>query len=203
METIRAFIAVPASDEVRHLVRDVVSGLRWAGAEVKWVEPENVHFTVKFLGNIRQEDAQKLGRGLSDALRDTGGFDVMITKAGTFPGGRKAPRVVWLGLGEGFETLKDVALKVEDACAGLGFERETRPFKAHLTIGRVRRGSPKLAELAEAVAQVEFKPLKLEVDRVNLTRSRLSPRGPTYTVIESVALKDAKGGWVNGSEKQG
>jgi 2'-5' RNA ligase len=193
-EMVRAFIAVPASDEVRHLVKDVVGSLRWAGADVKWVEPENVHFTVKFLGNISQEDAQKLGRALSESLRDTGGFDVTIVKAGTFPGGTKAPRVVWLGLGEGFETLKDVALKVEDACAGLGFGRETRPFKAHLTIGRVRRGSSGLSELAGAVAQVEFKPLKLKVDRVNLTRSRLSPRGPTYTVIESIALRDAKGG---------
>ena len=203
MEGIRAFIAVPASDEVRRLVREAVGSLRWVGANVKWVEPENVHFTVKFLGNISQEDADKLGPALHEALRGAGGFDVTIEKAGTFPGGRKAPRVVWLGLGEGFEALKEVARKVEDACAGLGFEREPRPFKAHLTIGRVRRGSGKLPELAEAVAGVEFKPLKLAVDRVNLMRSRLSPQGPTYTVLESVALKDAKGGWVDGSEKQG
>lgn len=203
MESIRAFIAVPASDEVRRLVKDVVGNLRWVGADVKWVEPENVHITVKFLGNISQEDAAKLGPALSEALRGTGGFDIAVAEAGTFPRGRKAPRVVWLGLGEGFEALKSVALKVEDVCAGLGFEREARSFKAHLTIGRVRRGSAKLRELAEAVAGVEFKPLKLKVDRVNLIRSRLSPRGPTYTVLESIALKDAKGGWVNGSEKQG
>ncbi len=203
MEGIRAFIAVPASDEVRHLVKEVVGSLRWVGADVKWVRPENVHITVKFLGDISRVDADKLGPVLSEALRDTCGFDVTVGKAGTFPGGRKAPRVVWLGLGEGFEALKEVARKVEDACAGLGFEREARPFKAHLTIGRVRRGSGKLGELAEAVNGIEFKPLKLGADRVNLTRSRLSPQGPTYTVLESIALKDAKGGWVNGSEKQG
>jgi len=194
LESIRAFIAVPASDEVRSLVKEVVGGLRWTGANVKWVEPENVHFTVKFLGNISKEDAAKLGVALSEALRDDVRFDVTITKAGTFPGGTRAPRVVWLGLEEGFEDLKHIAGKVEEACAGLGFEREKRSFKAHLTIGRVRRGSRNLTDLAEAVAKVEFKPLKLSVDRVNLTRSRLSPRGPTYTVIESVALKDAKGG---------
>ncbi len=194
LEMLRAFIAVPASDEVRRLVKQAVGSLRWVGANVKWVEPDNVHITVKFLGNIPQADVDKLGPALHEALRSTGGFDITIGKAGTFPGGDKAPRVVWLGLGEGFEALKEVALKVEEACAGLGFEREARPFKAHLTIGRVRRGSGKLRELAEAVAGVEFKPLKLKVDRVNLTRSRLSPRGPTYTVLESIALKDAKGG---------
>jgi 2'-5' RNA ligase len=194
LETIRAFIAVPASEEVRRLVGDVTGSLRWVGANVKWVEPQNIHVTVKFLGNVTKEDADNLGPALSRALEGTAGFDVDIAEAGTFPGGRKPPRVVWLGLGEGFEALKDIAEKVDAACSGLGFERETRPFKAHLTIGRVRRGSGKLGELAEAVGQVEFKPLKLKVDRVNLTRSRLSPRGPTYTVIESIALKDAKGG---------
>ena len=203
MESIRAFIAVPASDQVRLLVKEVTEKLRWVGADVKWVESENVHITVKFLGNISEDDAASLGPALSGALTDVSGFDVTVEKAGTFPGGRKAPRVVWLGLGEGFEALKDVARRVEDACAGLGFEREKRSFKAHLTIGRVRRDSPKLLDLGEAVAGIEFKPLKLAVDRVNLTRSRLSPRGPTYTVLESIALKDSKGGWVNGSEKQG
>jgi 2'-5' RNA ligase len=188
---------------VRRLVEEVAGGLKWAGANVKWVAPKNVHITLKFLGDISQADADKLGSALSEALRGTQAFEVEITKAGTFPVRGKSPRVVWLGLGEGFEGLKDVARKVEEACAGLGFDRETRPFRAHLTIGRVRRGSSGLRELAQAVAEVQFKPLKLGVDRVNLTRSRLSPKGPTYTVLESIALKDAKGGWVNGSEEQG
>jgi 2'-5' RNA ligase len=145
----------------------------------------------------------RLRTALKETLCETRSFDVTVSRVGTFPGGRKAPRVVWLGLEDGVDCLREVAGRVEDTCVGLGFVREGRPFRAHVTIGRVRRGSGGLDKLAESVAGTEFKRLKLRVDRVNLVRSRLSPQGPTYTVLESVALKEEKGGWVNGSEKQG
>jgi 2'-5' RNA ligase len=191
LETLRSFIAVPVSDEVRHLVRETVDNLRWSGAKVKWVEPENLHITLKFLGNIPAEAVEGLRAALRDALGGFSAVDVLVARAGCFPGGRRAPRVIWVGLEGEVARLREIASAVEDACAGLGFEREQRPFKAHLTIGRVRRESGKLRELAEAVNSVAFNPLKLRADRVNLVRSRLSPKGPTYTVLESIALGDS------------
>jgi 2'-5' RNA ligase len=191
LEHVRAFIAVPASEEVRDQVRDVAGGLRWTGADVKWVEPENVHITLKFLGDIPLDDVDRLKTALHEGLKGRRAFDLRVAKTGCFPGGRRAPRVVWMGLEGDIDCLRDIASAVEDLCAGLGFAREERSFKAHLTIGRVRRGSGKLKELAEAVDSVGFNPLKLRVDRVNLVRSRLSPKGPTYTVLESVALDDS------------
>jgi 2'-5' RNA ligase len=191
LEHVRAFIAVPASEEVRDLVGDVVGGLRWTGADVKWVEPENVHITLKFLGDIPFDDVDRLKAALHEGLEGRRAFDLTVAETGCFPGGRRAPRVIWMGLEGDIDRLREIASAVEDLCAGLGFEREERSFKAHLTIGRVRRGSGKLKELAEAVGAVGFNPLKLRVDRVNLVRSRLSPKGPTYTVLESVALDDS------------
>jgi 2'-5' RNA ligase len=191
LEKIRAFIAVPASDEVKEIVAKTVGELKAAGASVKWVEPENVHLTLKFLGNITAEDVEKLRVRLREALGSYSSFDVTAGKVGCFPGGRRAPRVIWIGLEGAIDRLKEIAVKVDETCAGLGFDPETRPFKAHLTIGRVRRGSGGLRELGESIGSIGFKPLKLQVDRVNLVRSRLSPQGPTYTVLESIALEDS------------
>jgi 2'-5' RNA ligase len=190
-ETMRVFIAVPAPEEVREAVRRIVEGLRWSGADVKWVEPENVHITLKFLGDVPLDDVDRIKSALRKGLEGRRAFDLEVAGAGCFPGGRKAPRVIWMGLAGDTRSLEEIALSVDGLCAGLGFSREARPFKAHLTIGRVRRGSGRLRELAEAVGSVTFNPLKLRVDRVNLVRSRLSPKGPTYTVLESAALSDS------------
>jgi len=187
-EVIRAFIAVPVSDEIRSAVETVESELKRIGADVKWVRSGNVHLTLKFLGNIRPDDVGSLKAALGQVLAGVAGFEARVAGLGTFPRGRGKPRVVWMGLDEGIDSLKDLAGRVDDACASLGFERETRPFAGHLTIGRSRRGGGRLPELAEAVAELLFNPLQLKIDRVNLVRSRLSPEGPTYTVLESFAL---------------
>jgi 2'-5' RNA ligase len=147
-----------------------------------------VHVTLKFLGNISQQDVDGLHRVLPDAVRGLERFDILLAGTGTFPPGGRAPRVIWVGMQEGSDRLIEVAGRVEAATSSLGFKQEARPFKPHLTIGRVRRGSGRLRELADRVAGLEFNPLKLGVDRVNLMRSRLSPQGPTYTVLESFAL---------------
>jgi 2'-5' RNA ligase len=185
---IRAFIAVPVGDEIGSAVERVEGELKRIGADVKWVRPGNAHLTLKFLGNIRSEDVVRLKAALAEALASEAGFDATVGGLGTFPRGRGKPRVVWMGLEEGADRLKELAARVDDACASIGFERETRPFSGHLTIGRSRRGGGRLSELAEAVSQLLFNPLQLKVDQVNLVRSRLSPEGPTYTVLESFAL---------------
>ena len=188
MEKIRSFIAVPVTEEVRLLIARIEGELRQVGAAVKWVRPDNVHVTLKFLGNISEADVDGLTDVLGRSLAESAAFDVVLARVGTFPEGHKLPRVIWVGLEDGKDALCDAAATVEAACASLGFEAEERQFKPHLTIGRVRRGSPYLKELAHRVAQLEFNPLKVHVDRVNLMRSRLSPKGPTYTVLSSFAL---------------
>ena len=194
MEKIRAFIAIRATDEVREVVDGVVGELKASGADVKWVEPENIHLTLKFLGNISPDDVGKLKPALDRALDGYRPLMLTVTGVGYFPGGRRAPRVIWIGLAGEVDRLREMAAGIDDACAGLGFEREKRPFRAHLTIGRVRRGSGGLVDLMRSVDRITFKPLKLRVDRVNLVRSRLSPQGPTYTVMESVDLGDHEKG---------
>ena len=187
-EMIRAFVAVPVSDEVRSTVETLEGELKRIGADIKWVVPGNVHLTLKFLGNIRPDQVEHLKVSLREALRGVTGFEATVAGLGTFPRGRGKPRVVWMGLESGVDELRNLAGRVEDACASLGFEREKRPFAGHLTIGRARSGGGRLEELAEGARELRFNPLQLKVDRVNLVRSRLSPEGPTYTVLESFTL---------------
>ena len=191
MDKIRVFIAVPIPDEVKKVVGEVEDELSQAGADVKWVVPGNVHITLKFLGNILVDSVDVLVRPLADGLRGERSFEVTLAGTGTFPHGRRAPRVVWIGMEDGKERLAEIAGSVEETCFRLGYEKEDRPFRPHLTIGRVRRGSCNLARLSEHVEKVEFKPLKMKVNRVNLVRSKLSPRGPAYTVLESFTLEQS------------
>ncbi len=145
---------------------------------------------MKFLGNISSDIIEPMAQRLAQALADLKPFEVEVRGLGTFPGGSR-PRVIWLGFGEGKAILAELARRVEEACVDLGFARENRPFSPHLTIGRVRRPTPQLSALRDNIARVEYNPLKLSVDRVNLMKSKLSPRGPTYTVLTALTLGES------------
>jgi 2'-5' RNA ligase len=191
VDKIRTFVAVPVNDQARDAVTSAEDDLRRAGADVKWVEARNIHITLKFLGNVETGQLDQLQAALRSALSGVKPLEITLSGTGTFPSGKKHVRVVWVGITEGKQDLVKVAAAVEEGCAGLGFAREERPFSPHLTIGRVRRESGQLAELAARVSGYQFNPLKVEIDRVNLMRSELSPKGPTYTVLETVALEQS------------
>jgi len=191
VDKIRTFVAVPVNDQARDAVTSAEDDLRRAGADVKWVEARNIHITLKFLGNVETGQLDQLQAALRSALAGVKPLEITLSGTGTFPSGKKHVRVVWVGITEGKQDLVKVAAAVEEGCAGLGFAREERPFSPHLTIGRVRRESGQLAELAARVSGYQFNPLKVEIDRVNLMRSELSPKGPTYTVLETVALEQS------------
>lgn len=189
MTKIRAFIAIPVSQEVRDLVSSILKRLITAGADVKWVEPQNLHLTLKFLGNISLDMVDEISNVIQDAVRGIDRFELEIKGISSFPGGNKPMRVIWLGIDDLSGLLEEISTRIEKACRPLGFEPEERGFKPHLTIGRVRQGSPNLAKLKSEILSLEFNPLKLSVDQVNLMRSELSPRGPTYTVLRSFGLE--------------
>jgi 2'-5' RNA ligase len=189
METVRTFIAVPVGEDVRRAVEFVEGVLSSSRADVKWVRPGNVHVTLKFLGNVEAVRLGDVSAALSAALDGARSFEAAVSGVGTFPPNPSRARVVYMGMSGGAEEMAGLARRVEDAMAGLGFEREKRPFKSHLTIGRVRRGARRLDDLGESIARAEYKPLKLRVDRVNLVKSELTPSGAIYTVLETFGLE--------------
>ncbi len=180
---IRAFIAVPVSEEVRGLLRAAQDDLCRRDADVKWVAAENFHITLKFLGEVSRERLDETWRSVVRALAEAGPFTMRFRGVGAFPSAAR-PRVIWAGVGEGADGLAALAARVEEACSSHGFPAEERPFRAHLTLGRVRRPtpSPALKTTIERLADRELG--GAEATRVQLMQSRLTPQGPIYQVLQ-------------------
>jgi 2'-5' RNA ligase len=188
MALTRTFIAVEAAPEIRSRVADLVNRLRVADATVKWVEPENLHWTLKFLGDVSDEDIAHVCRHVGRVASSIEPFRLQARGAGAFPDSRR-PRTLWVGVSEGEEEMIALQTGVEDALRPLGFQREGRRFKPHLTIGRVRampREAQTLGELIER--HRDFDAGAAEVDELIVMASYLDRTGPTYQPLGRAPL---------------
>ena len=152
---------------------------------VGWVARDNVHITLKFLGNVERERLGAIERALGVAAAASAVFDLGMESVGAFPS-RTRPRVLWAGVGAGAAELTALAARVDDELAAVGLPRETRPFAAHATLGRVREphANPHLAEALGAPESFG----RQRVTAIALMRSELSPRGARYTALASPPL---------------
>jgi 2'-5' RNA ligase len=183
-DAIRSFIAVDLDDGARRAAAEVARVLREApgGRSVRWVRPESLHVTLRFLGNVEPDRVAPLARCVGEQVSPLAPFTVRLGASGLFPTPRR-PRVVVLAL-EPEEPLEELAAAVERGVAALGFEPETRRFRAHLTLGRLRGGrGPATRGLAAPENTT------LAVDEVVLFRSELHPTGARYTALERLALR--------------
>ena len=189
-EPIRAFIAVSIPDDVRDRITAVTGRLRGAG-DVRWTPPENFHLTLKFLGNVAPERLEKLSAELHEKAKICSSFLVECRGLGAFPR-LERPQVIWLGIGEGAPELCALATAVEEAGAAVGFQREQRRFHPHLTLGRVRspKGLADLAKQLQAGASTIETLGRWEVREIQLVRSRLTPQGSIYSVLQHIALAE-------------
>ena len=187
-QTIRSFIAIELTAEVRSVLDNVQQGLKVLGLKAKWVRPANIHLTLKFLGNIESTAIEDIGKAMADAVRECAPFTLTVGGIGFFPGIKRA-RVVWAGLGGATGSLLNLQGNLADRLETLGFAKEKRPFKAHLTLGRFRQTvNPDIAGRAMA-EYAELGNLKFSVDRIILFRSDLNPTGAVYSPLKQTALK--------------
>jgi len=185
---LRTFIAVEAPGEIVARANKLVAELRAAGADVKWVEPEQMHFTLKFLGGVRDRDLGEICLALAQATRGLKPFEIDVRGAGAFPDAAR-PRTLWLGVGNGAGEFATLFTSLEDKLAGLGFREEGRRFQPHLTLGRVRNSSPGSRELADLLRELaEFEAGPMYVDEVVLFSSEPGRDGPQYEVISRAEL---------------
>jgi len=203
-EVLRTFVAVEIAEEVRRRAAEIVERLRAGDAGVvKWVDPRNLHLTIKFLGATRRADLPRLGAALWSLAAGAAPFDLELAGAGAFPNLRR-PQVIWLGVTAGQGELAALAGAAEATCAELGWTREEKPYRAHLTLGRMREprrgarstpvGAGPTAALARALeAERDAAAGRSPVRRLALIESQLRPNGPTYTVLESFPLGGARG----------
>jgi 2'-5' RNA ligase len=181
-ELIRSFLAFDIeNDDVRKRLSSAQTRLAQTGADVKLVETENIHVTMRFLGNVSIGMIEKIFEEMKKT--EFKPFNVQIQGLGVFPS-LNYPRVVWAGITEGEEQLRDVFTQIEPRLRTLGFAPDPKGFSPHLTIARVRSGRNKtqLAEFIIKNAKHEFGTIKAECLR--LKKSALSPKGPTYSTLK-------------------
>jgi len=180
-EQIRSFIAFDMENEqllsrlaaAQKLLVDI-------GADLKLVAPQNIHVTIRFLGDISPSMVDKVYEGMKNVKFNP--FSIQLRGLGVFPSLNYA-RVVWAGMTDGVEQLKSIFTQLEPEIRALGFPADAYGFSPHLTIARVRSGVNKqrLAELLTKKADYEFGLIK--ADCMRLKRSQLSPKGPTYSTL--------------------
>jgi len=192
-ESWRLFIAIELTQPVRHKIKEHIDRLRTALPDVRasWTRAENLHLTLKFLGDIPVSKVESLSQALLRAAKLATPFETVIQDCGVFPP-RGKPNVLWIGIGthasgvlpskESTSPIQWLHRTIEDECKAAGFARDQRKLHPHLTIARLRRphGARELAELHQAIG---FEPLSLKVADVCLIRSELSSAGSRYTVI--------------------
>ena len=183
---IRTFIAVELPDTIKMQVEQLEARLIKARADLKWVRPQDIHITLKFLGEITKERVEAARTGVRESLETIRPFRLSLSRVGAFPNLERA-RVLWVDVEEGRDELIRLQRQIEDVLFARNFVREPRPFSPHLTIGRVR--SPKgLGTLTDLVKKAPFQTLDFPVDRVAVIKSDLETSGPKYTVLEHAPL---------------
>ncbi|MBI4570794.1 MAG: RNA 2',3'-cyclic phosphodiesterase [Chloroflexi bacterium] len=184
----RLFVACELSGEVRAALAAVQDQLRHAGAgRLRWVRPEGIHVTLKFLGEVEADRVDAICAALGPAVEP---FSIRVRPAGLggFPDASARLRVVWVGLEGDIDALAALAGRVDRALEPLGFPREARPFAAHLTLARVRdeASAEERRRLADLVAGQTPAPLpELLLTRLHLVRSVLQPDGAVYQRLAS------------------
>lgn len=187
ISTIRAFVAANLDPDLKAALAGAQERLKATRADVGWVRPDNLHLTLKFLGQVEEGRIGAIGEAIAAATARRGPVRLVFQGLGAFPSPRAA-RVVWIGLSHGAEALAELQARIEEQLESLGFAREARPFTAHLTLGRVR-GPAHREQLARALAGAPAEMLgDMLLDRIELMKSDLSAGGARYSILQSFPL---------------
>jgi RNA 2',3'-cyclic 3'-phosphodiesterase len=191
-DEIRGFVAIELPKTVKTYLAEISADLKRCRADVKWVRPEAMHLTLKFLGNVRGEVIPAIENELRSVLAGEAAMHMQVTGLGAFPGLNK-PRVIWAGLKDVSGKMAPLAAEIDKALEPLGFEREKRSFSPHLTLGRVRSNSG-IRDLVEAVrTQMDAAGPTFIADRILFFESILKPSGAEYYPLCSFALPARQG----------
>ena len=187
MENIRTFIALELPEELKKKLSQVQQKFIEKTGGVRWVKPENLHLTLKFLGSTPQDKVPEVIRALEQAAEGMSRFGYFVSGLGAFPNPRN-PKVIWAGMKTGSE-LAAFQQKLDDSLSSIGVPQEKRPFSAHLTLGRVKdpKARRQLRIVLQEYCQEDLG--RFEAARFVFFRSDLQPTGPVYSVLKTAELK--------------
>lgn len=184
MQKIRVFIAVDMP--VTQKASEVINELKKININAKIVEIENMHLTLKFLGDIDENLTDDIEKIIKESIGDNQPFEITLKSMGVFPN-QNYIKVAWIGV-EDAETLKTIAETIDKKLQSLGFKKEKRPFSAHLTIARIKsaKNKEKLIELIHKYQNIELQ--KIKINKIFLKKSILTPTGPIYTNLKEITI---------------
>jgi RNA 2',3'-cyclic 3'-phosphodiesterase len=185
---VRTFIGIDPGKTIRDRIVALQESLARSGSEVKWVEPDNLHVTLLFLGEVDLLDVPPLCQAVTAATAQHSAFAMSIETAGCFPNPRR-PRILWVGVGEGAQEVVALHNSLEPPLLELGcYRREERQYTPHVTLGRVKSDRP-TDKLAMALAKrAGWKGGETMVREIHVLSSELTRQGPVYSVLSRVKL---------------
>lgn len=184
--TIRCFIAIELSEKIRNALRDIEEELKPNIPGIKWVRPENIHLTLKFLGHISANAVESVKTSLKEIAENTIPFAIRLSSPGVFPAPER-PRIIWVGIDKGANESKALADAINDMAAKFGIEKENRPFHPHLTLGRIDFIKDKIA-LKNAIFSIKIPPAEMAVSKITLFQSILAREGAVYNILFETEL---------------
>ncbi len=184
MSIFRGFIAVDITptDDILKFLNEIGN----LNADIKTVESQNIHITLKFLGDTPEEKIDQIEQIIKDSVKGIGPFSIKLNGTGVFPN-KNYIRVVWIGIKD-IEKLITIAKNIDEKIASLGFKKEKRGFSAHLTVGRVKTAKNKDVLLKKIEDYSDFDFGIQEVKSIKLKKSDLTPKGPIYTTMKEITL---------------
>jgi 2'-5' RNA ligase len=188
MARLRTFIAIDLGKAIRDRLIALQENLARSGTEVKWVEPENLHVTLLFLGEVDERDVPQVCQVVAEAAQQRPSFPLSVETTGCFPNVRR-PRVLWVGVGEGKQEVCTLHDALEKPLLELGcYRREERQYTPHITLGRVKSDRPTDRLAAALLKYAGWKGGETTVREVLIMSSELTSKGPIYTVLSRAKL---------------
>ncbi|WP_442507313.1 RNA 2',3'-cyclic phosphodiesterase [Novipirellula sp. SH528] len=189
MQTIRSFIAIPLSPQVGRTAARLIEALSESGDGIRWVPKDNLHLTLKFLGEVDNVEVPQVCKIIRNVTKDFEPFDLDFAGAGAFPN-LDRPRVLCVHIDDPTDSLSRIVARLEKELAEIGFKPEPRDYVPHLTLGRTKGGSRRASgDVIERVkAHAEKKLGEMNVDTVELIASFLEKQGPSYQVMDTIDL---------------
>jgi RNA 2',3'-cyclic 3'-phosphodiesterase len=185
---VRLFVAIDIPNDIRDLISKATAELEATIIGARWVKPENLHLTLKFIGYYDPEKMERLTGEVHQAAERGPGFRVRFGEPGAFPSNKRA-RVIWIAMAEGSREAGNVASKLDARLEKVGVKREGRPFAGHLTLARLKQPFDSIDYLENLGNRLDgLQDMAFDVSEIILYESILSPKGPTYKPLERMRL---------------
>jgi len=183
----RAFVAIELPEKIKRDIRKLQLAFASNGLDIRWVKAVNMHLTIKFLGDIEPPDVEAVGRVLSKTAASCPIFNLVPRGVGVFPNIRR-PGIIWTGIAGQTDALGAVHKSVNGGLNDIGFEADKRPYRGHLTLGRIKTRMNQSRLVTALRTHQGFVSETFPVERLVMFKSELHPAGPVYTKLYEISL---------------